>query len=109
MQNNSSGSIVVIHNGLRFGFGRDFNGSGYWYCLYRQRSDYGHGFGYIVPMQYWSEIHSSAVSQGVDASLLTYNPPVKQSKSVSSSKIFSDEKPVRRAKSSKIDNSIKIF
>jgi hypothetical protein len=105
MAEESNKSILVTHAGLKFGFFRDDRGYGYWACMSSGRSFYGHGLGCIVPRQYWSEIRCSALNQGIDSSLLYYDPPEKPKKS-KASKIYSGTK-TRNIK--KDDGSIKIF
>lgn len=61
---NSNDTIVVSHAGRKFGFSRDNNGVGYWYCLSSGRSMYGFGVGCVVPSRYWGDITLSAKSQG---------------------------------------------
>jgi hypothetical protein len=105
---NTSKSIVVDHRGYKFGFTRDQKGSGYWYCLSSKSTIYGSGIGYIVPRQYWAEILSSAIKQGIDSSLLYYNPPETPKKSAVSS---NSKKPAisSTTRSVKEESGIKIF
>lgn len=103
MTGNTPKSVVVEHDGYKFGFTRDVHGDGYWYCLSSKPSVYGSGLGYMVPRRYWSEILLSAVSQGIDPSLLIYTSPVK--KSVSNT--TASPSKVRSKKDDEI--SIKIF
>lgn len=106
MADNTSKSIVVDHRGYKFGFSRDQKGNGYWYCLSSKSTIYGSGIGYIVPRQYWSEILSSAVKQGIDPSLLYYTPPETPKKSAVSH--LPKTRSVREA-SAKEESGIKIF
>lgn len=109
MSNNTSKIIVVSHSGLKFGFTRDVNGNGYWYCLSPKRSVFGFGIGCVVPKQYWSEIRASAIEQGNEISLFRTSPTSEEEKS-ESVKIYSEEKPRKSVKTStKTDDSIKIF
>lgn len=105
MADNTSKSIVVSYCGQKFGFARDDKNNGYWYCLSSNRSVFGYGLGCIVPRQYWTEIRSAALDQGIDFSLLHYSPPEKPAK-VKSAKIYSGGKTRSEKKN---DGGIKIF
>jgi len=101
---NTSKSIVVNYCGQKFGFARDSQNNGFWYCLSPNRSVFGFGVGCVVPRQYWSEIRSAALDQGIDSSFLYYYPPEKPKQS-RSTKIYSGGK----SRSPKQDDGIKIF
>jgi len=108
MSDKSNNTIIVSHDGLKFGFFKDDAGNGYWTTLSKGRSDYGFGMGCIVPRDYWGDIRGSALSQGIDPALISYFEPG-NTKSVmpTKSKIFSGSK-TRTVK--KIEESgIKIF
>lgn len=105
MPDDTSKSIVVSYSGLKFGFTRDRDDNGFWYCLSPNRSVFGFGVGCVVPRQYWTEIRSAALDQGIDSSLLYYSPPPKPTKS-KTVKIYSGGKSRSPMKS---DGGIKIF
>lgn len=114
MSDDATKSISVTHNGLKFGFYRDYQGNGHWTYMSKGRSDYGYGMGCIVPRQYWSEIRCSALNQGIDPSIIDYYPAVKlsntRSTSRSSTKLFTSKRTSSpRQTKQKDDGGIKIF
>jgi len=105
VSNHTSKSIVVFYEGLKFGFTRDHNDQGFWYCLSPKPGIFGFGPHCVVPKQYWGKIRMAAISQGYNADSIVYSPPenVVESEGI---KIYAGEKKV---KSTKSDAGIKIF
>jgi hypothetical protein len=103
VSSNTPNYIVVNHDGLKFGFSRDKSGDGYFFCLSSKSGHYGSGIGYVVPVRYFSEILQSAISQGIDPSLLSRTLPETAKKSPAVSGV--------KSRSVKSDDSlgIKIF
>jgi hypothetical protein len=105
MSGNTMKSIVVFYSGYKFGFTRDDNDNGFWYCLSPGRSQFGSVKGCMVPKQYWTEISRAAIEQGIDVSLLRYSPAPKESQN-KTIKIYSGEASSTKKKN---DGGINIF